>query len=63
MIYMDFKIALFKNDISSFNIPYIVVDNLPYFKGKDIATILAYNNTTQAIRINVDDDEKQTLEN
>ena len=59
---MDFKIALFKNDISSFNIPYILVDNSPYFKGKDIANVLGYANTTQAIRINVDDDDKQKLE-
>ena len=48
---MDLKIALFKNDVSSFNIPYIIVNNFPYFKGKDIATILGYNNTAQAIRI------------
>ena len=50
---MDFKIALFENDISSFNIPYIIVDNFPYLKGKDIATILGYNNTKQALRVNV----------
>ena len=62
MIYMDFKIALFKNDISSFNIPYIVVDNSPYFKGKDIANILGYANTKQAIISNVDDEDKNKLE-
>ena len=39
---MDFKIALFENDISSFNIPYIIVDNFPDFQGKDIASILGY---------------------
>ena len=59
---MDLKIALFKNDISSFNIPYIIVNNFPYFKGKDIATILGYVDTKQAIRVNVDDDDKQKLE-
>ena len=59
---MDFKIALFENDISSFNIPYIIVDNFPYFKGKDIASILGYSDTKQAIIINVDEDDKQKLE-
>ena len=62
MIYMDFKLALFKNDISSFNIPYIVVDNTLFFKGKDIATILGYADTKKAISNNVDNDDKHNLE-
>ena len=59
---MDFKIALFENNISSLNIPYIIIDDAPYFKGKDIATVLGYADTKQAIRVNVDDDDKNNLE-
>jgi prophage antirepressor-like protein len=29
----------------------------PYFKGKQIAQILGYENTRQAIRINVDEED------
>ena len=34
-------------------------DNFPYFKGKHIATIFGYCNTTAAIKTNADDDDKQ----
>lgn len=37
-------------------------NNEPWFKAKDIALILAYENTSQAISHNVDDDDKKTLE-
>ena len=59
---MDIQEELFKQDIASFKIPYIIVDSLLYFNGKDIATILGYSDTKQAIRVNVDDDDKQKLE-
>lgn len=43
----------------------IVLDekNNPWFKAKDVATILEYNDTDKAIRKNVDDDDKKTLNN
>lgn len=37
-------------------------NNNIYFRGKDIANALGYENTAQAIIINVDDDDKQKLE-
>ena len=39
----------------------IVVHGDPWFKGKDIATILAYTNTNKAIIDNVYDDDKRKL--
>lgn len=36
--------------------------NEPWFSGKDVATILGYTNTTQAIRTNVDEEDRSILE-
>ena len=46
---------------SSFKIHQVVVDGDPWFRGNDVATILGYNNTAQAIRVNVSDDDKMKL--
>jgi prophage antirepressor-like protein len=49
----------------SFNnkkVNYIIVKDDPWFRGKDIATILEYADTKQAIRVNVDTEDKQKLE-
>ena len=37
----------------------IVVNGDPWFKAKDVATILAYTNTNKAIIDNIDDDDKR----
>lgn len=37
-----------------------VVDDIPYFAGKDIASALGYSNTAKAIRDHVDDEDKLT---
>ena len=42
-------------------IKYYVVDGQPWFRGKDIAIILEYTNTEQALRVNVDNDDKLKL--
>ena len=42
---------------------YIIVKDDPWFRGKDIATILEYADTKQALRVNVDTEDKQKLEN
>ena len=42
------------------NIRTTVIDNEPYFVGKDVAQILGYADTDQAIRSHVDDDDKLT---
>ncbi|MFM7983009.1 MAG: Bro-N domain-containing protein, partial [Candidatus Fonsibacter sp.] len=38
----------------------IVVNGNPWFKAKEVATILGYTNTTQAIITHIDNDDKQT---
>ena len=54
------QIQTFKN--SSFEVQCICVKGDPRFKGKDIASILGYKNTKEAIIDHVDDDDKQKLE-
>ena len=39
---------------------YIVIDGEIYFIGKDVAEILGYKDTDQAIRYNVDEEDKKT---
>ena len=36
------------------------IDDEPYFVGKDVAEILGYSDTNQAIRKHVDDEDKLT---
>lgn len=38
----------------------VMIDNIPYFVGKDVATILGYTNTSKAIRDHVSNEDKQT---
>ncbi|WP_080656953.1 Bro-N domain-containing protein [Selenomonas ruminantium] len=38
----------------------MVIDNEPWFVGKEVAEILGYADTNQAIRKHVDDDDKLT---
>jgi prophage antirepressor-like protein len=54
------KIVNFSN--GSFSIVCLVVSNTPWFKGREVATILGYANTKQAIINNVDDDDKKRLD-
>jgi len=57
------KLERFENDILNCKIGiFINNDNEIYFRGKDVASFLGYGNTTQAISINVDDDDKWKLE-
>ena len=51
------KIVTFSN--AAFNIECIVVDDMPWFKGREVATILNYANTKQAIINNVSNDDKK----
>ena len=52
-------IQTFQN--SSFKVQCVCVDGNPWFRDKDVATVLGYVNTKQAIRVNVDEDDKHTL--
>ena len=40
----------------------MIVKDDPWFRGKDIATILESANTKEALRVNVDKEDKQKLE-
>ena len=40
-----------------------VVDGEPWFKGNDVASILEQENTQQALRVNVQDDDKINMNN
>lgn len=53
------------NNIAIFNfkdneVRTVMIDNEPYFVGKDVATALKYTNTPKAIRDHVDDEDKLT---
>ena len=54
------KIINFSNAV--FSIECIVASDTPWFKGKEIATILGYANTMQAIRTNIDEDDRKKME-
>jgi prophage antirepressor-like protein len=55
----NFQFDLNKNFLSFHDKPikYFYYNDQVYFKGKDIASMLEYNDTTQAIRKNVDNDD------
>lgn len=57
---IEYKVCKFNNQ----NI-FFVLDNKnnPWFKSNDIAEILEYTNTRQAIRLNCDDDDKEIFSN
>ena len=44
------------------DVNYVVVDSEPWFRAKDVATLLDYKNLQQSIRVNVDDDDRKKLE-
>ncbi len=41
----------------------LVADGEPWFRGAEAAAALGYKNTRQAIRVNVDEEDKGILEN
>ena len=54
------KIVNFSN--ADFSIECIMVDDMPWFKGKEVATILGYANTKNAIINNVREQDKRKME-
>lgn len=36
----------------------VTIDNEPYFVGKDVASVLGYTNSRQALKSHVDEDDK-----
>jgi prophage antirepressor-like protein len=55
------SLATIVKDDSNFRVQYILVNDEPWFKGKEIAMILGYVNTMKAIIDHVDSEDKQTL--
>ena len=53
------QIQTFQN--SSFKVQCVCVRGDPWFRGKDVATVLGYANTVKAISNNVDDDDEKKL--
>ena len=52
----ELKIFNFHNNV----VRTVLIDDTPYFVGKDVADVLGYQNTQKAIRDHVDDDDKLT---
>lgn len=44
------------------NVRTVIIDNEPWFVGKDVAIILGYANTSQAIQVNVDEDDARVIQ-
>ena len=47
---------------AAFSIECIMVDGVPWFKGKEVATLLGYANTMQAIRTHVEERDRKKLD-
>lgn len=54
---MENNLQIFKNEQFG-EVRTVILNDEPYFVGKDIATILGYTDTSQAIRYHVDDEDK-----
>lgn len=51
------KLQIFKNAEFG-SVRTVIVDNEPYFVGRDVAEILGYSNTRDALAKRVDDEDK-----
>ena len=56
------EIQKFENNILKCSVDCVIVDNNVWFRGKDVALALGYENTTHAIKNNVEEEDKQKLE-
>ena len=52
------ELKIFENEQFG-SIRTVEIDSTPYFVGKDVAEILGYSDTAKAIRVHVDDEDKQ----
>lgn len=55
---MESKLQVF--DFEGFNVRTVNINGNPYFVGKDVATILGYKRTADALKAHVDDEDKLT---
>ena len=53
------ELQVFKN-VELGSVRTTVVDGIPYFVGKDVAEILGYRDTSDALKRHVDEDDKLT---
>ena len=53
------QLQTFQN--TCFKVQCVCISGEPWFRGKDVATVLGYANTVKAISNNVDDDDKKKL--
>ncbi len=53
-------LQVFCADQHPFEVTTVTVDQVPWFKGKEVAVCLGYVNPQQAVRTNVDEDDKKT---
>ena len=58
---MDIDMLTISNNAGNLKLSYKQFNDITYFKAKDIATILGYSNTRQAIIDHVDDAYKHNL--
>ena len=54
-------ITTFAQAGSDFQIQYVMVDGAPWFKAKEVAKLLGYSNTAEAIREHVRDKHRQKM--
>lgn len=54
-------VRCFSNSVLGVNLTTILIDMEPWFIAKEVATLLGYENTTQAIRTNVDELDQKLL--
>lgn len=57
---MNNQIEIFKNEEFG-QVRTVIINNEPYFVGKDVAEILGYADSSSAVSKNVDSDDKTTL--
>lgn len=55
---METKVTVFNNEEFG-DVRTIMIDNEPWFVGRDVANILGYSNSRQAISTHVDDEDKK----
>jgi prophage antirepressor-like protein len=55
------EIQKFENNILKCSVDCVIVDNNVWFRGKDVAKALGYKDTAQAVRDNVEEEDRQKL--
>ena len=53
-------LQVFRADQHPFEVTTVTVDQVPWFKGREVAACLGYADAPQALRKNVDEEDKKT---